>query len=127
MPPGGVGDAGLVEIEALDDGRAAGGDQQVRSFQAFAVLEDHRHACRAALDPRDLDVAAQIDAFALQARHDDGGELGIVLGEEVGDLQHRDPRAQPAMGLGQLQADRPAADHDQMARAGCGWRRSSRW
>ncbi len=70
------------------------------------------------VDARDLGVAAQIDAFALQARDDDGGKLGIVLGEEVGDLQHGDPRAQPAMGLRHLQADRPAADHDQMAGQG---------
>ena len=58
---------------------------------------------------------AQVDAFRPQARHDDGGEFGVVLGEEVGGLQHGDPRAQPPVRLRHFQADRPAADHDQMA------------
>ena len=76
---------------------------------------------------RDLRWLAQHHAFVLEAADDDRGELGIVLGEEVGRLQHGDARAESAMRLRHLQADRPAADHDQMARAACDWRTPFRW
>ncbi len=41
-------------------------------------------------------------------------QLGIVARQQRADIEHGDPRAEPAMRLRHLDADRPAADHDQM-------------
>ena len=51
------GDAGLVEIEALEVGAAAGGHQQMRALDAplaRSVLEHDGDAPRRAFDPADL-------------------------------------------------------------------------
>ncbi len=45
-----------------------------------------------------------------------GDELGIVARQHRPDVENRDPRAQPAMGLRHFDPDRPAADDDQMVR-----------
>ena len=65
--------------------------------------------------------------FAGQALGERGRQLGIVARQERAGIDHRDRGAEPAMRLRQLDADRPAADHDQMLRQARGWRRSSRW
>ena len=63
-------------------------------------------------------MVAQLHAFISQALHDDGGELGIVLGEEVEASSTVTRDAQPPVRLRHLEADRPAADHDEMRRQG---------
>ncbi len=76
-----VGDAGLVEIEAVDRRRAARRDQQVRAFDAVAAFEHGRDPAGRTLDRAIRASSQQVDAFAAQARDDDGGQFGIVLGE----------------------------------------------
>ena len=46
---------------------------------------------------------------------DDADDVVVELAEDpVGDLDDRDPAAQPGVGGAQLDADVPAADHDEV-------------
>ncbi len=69
-----------------------------------------------ALDAGDLDARADRDPFTGQMAGETGDELGIVARKHRPDVEHRDPRAQPAMRLRHLDPDRTAADDDQMVR-----------
>lgn len=80
-----------------------------------------------ALDAFDRGAFAKLDAVGEQAGTDDGHQLRIVLGEDRRRLDHRHLGPEVAEGLGQLDADRPAADHQQMARQRSGDRIPTRW
>ena len=54
------------------------------------------------------------DAVALEALDEQARQLGIVLRHHPSDLEHSDARPQQTMGLRHLEADRPAADDDEM-------------
>ena len=75
---------------------------------------DRRQPVAAPLDPADLHALAQVDPVRDQrAAHDvDGG--GIVPGQDRAPLQDRHRRAEPAVRLGELAPDRPAADDDEV-------------
>ena len=69
---------------------------------------------RAAADALDQRALADLDALGAQALQHHLRQLRIVLAERLQRLEHGDAAAEPQMGLGQLQADRAAADDDQM-------------
>jgi hypothetical protein len=83
------------------------------------TLDQHRDAVAGRLDLRDLDPLAHRDALGQELAADHLGQLGIVLGQNRAEIEQGHRRAQPPVRLGQLAADRPGAEHDQM-----GWRRA---
>ena len=82
----------------------------------FAVLGemhgDALHRALDALDPRARDAART--CVSVRRSISDGGCLRVLLAEEGGRLEDGDMRAEHAVGLRQLDADRAAADHDEM-------------
>ena len=114
-----VAHAGGGEIEAVDRRLAPGGDQQMAAFDRFFARragERHRHAAAGIGDARHLHAGADDDAFALELRHHDGGAFRIVIGKRRRRFQHGHLAAEAAEALRHLQADRPGADDDEMAR-----------
>ncbi len=89
----------------------------MRPRNPLAVGEPDNNGVSVALDAGDLDARADRDPFIGQMAGQTGDELGIVARQDWPDVEHRDPRAQPAMGLCHLDPDRTAADDDQMIRA----------
>ena len=63
---------------------------------------------------RILTPAFDGDAVGDEALDQQLGQLRIVLGQHARGLEHGDARAEPAMRLRHLEADRAAADDDQM-------------
>ncbi len=77
------------------------------------VLRDDGHA---GLDLDHPMLFEDLDAFAPQGLADQSGGFLVVFGQDREHLDHRDPAAEPAMGLRHLKADRAAANDDQMVR-----------
>ena len=99
-------------------GAPAGRDQQMRcprSSPRPARLDHDLRPCRRRAPTRATLTPARITtpSRASCVEHDRGA-FRIVLGERRRGLQHRHLRAEPAMRLRQLEADRPAADDDEM-------------
>ena len=106
--------AGGCEIKRLDIRAPPGGEQQVRAGNPLAIGEMHANYRAVAPDPDDLDTRTTDNTFTRQPLGEDAAELGIITGKQRADIEHRDLRAQPTMGLRHLDADRSAADHDQV-------------
>ena len=114
--PGRSADPGALEVEGLDIGLAAHRHQQMRAFEPGlgAPGGAHRDARRRPLDAHDLGALMDRHPLVAQPGGDHAGELGIVPSQHLEHLDDRDPGAQPAEGLGKLDPDRAAADHDQV-------------
>ena len=81
----------------------------------LALLADmHGDALHGALDPLHARAGMKHDAWLRQALDDDAARLRILVGEEGGGIDDGDMGAEHAVGLGDLHADRAAAEHDQM-------------
>ena len=114
---GAAPDAGLVEVERLDIGNALVGDADVRDVEPrfLAVRgDDAADALAARLDRRDRGRGTDVDALLAQAVEDDPGELGIEAGEGLAGIDDRHLRAEPAIGLGDLEPDGIGADNEQV-------------
>ena len=115
-----VGDVGLFEVEPGDVRRPPGRHQQMRAVdlgRPVRARDVHAHAGLAAFfHALDLGLLEDGDAFGAKPGDDDRGQFGVVLAEGGKRLDDRDLRAQPAVRLRQFDADRPAADDDQMVR-----------
>src|SRR6266851_6842672 len=108
-------DPGLVEVEAGQIGAAAGRHQDMRAFDpplAGAVLEHDGDTAAGALDAADLDARRAGDAIGDEMLDQQLRQFRIVLGENARRLEHGDARAQEAMRLCHLEADRAATDDD---------------
>ena len=111
-------DADRLQADAVDARAPAGRDEQAVAAQLAPVveLEDVVVAARAARAGRvhaehELDaVAAQDLAERLAQRR------GLAREHVLAALDQRDLAAEAAHGLRQLDADRPAAEHEQAAR-----------
>ena len=115
---GAMSDPGGRQPQVLDHRAAPGGEQQRRAldpFRSTAAFDRHRDALSGRLDPGDPGALADVEPVGAQTVAQDVDQLGIVLGHNLGLLEHRDPRAQAAERLAQLAADRAAADDDQVA------------
>ena len=88
----------------------------MRSLDPLAVGELNDNGISVALDAGNLDIWADRNPFTRQMGGQTSDQFGIVTWEHRPDVEHRDPRAQPAMGLRHFDPDRTAADHDQMVR-----------
>src|SRR3546814_13181851 len=64
--------------------------------------------------PADGDALVDLDTVRGKLAAGEGDNLRIIAAEHPVHLQQRDTRAEPALGLCQLGADRPAADDDEM-------------
>ena len=142
VQPGVAVDAhGVVDVEVLtglqadrvqpDLGRggpAADGDEQLIPRELTAVLERERHLSPAA-GPGDRagpDVGEQRHAVRAQAGADLLPGERLLAGEHARPgLDQRDRRAQRRVGLGELDADDAAAEHEQPRRHGARGRRLS--
>src|SRR5207249_11577392 len=91
-------------------------DPKLRSREPLAVCELNDKGISVALDAGNLDRWGDRNPFTRQMGGQTSDEFGIVTREHRADVEHRDPRAQPAMGLRHFDPDRTAADHDQMVR-----------
>src|SRR5262249_13003800 len=93
---------------------------EVAAFHDVLLAADadvHPYAAEAALDALDLGAFADADPFLGELLDDEPGELWILVAERLLRLQHDDARAEPAVGLRQLQPHRAAAEHDQAMQA----------
>jgi hypothetical protein len=88
---------------------------------------DHGDPVAAGLDAADLDALAQVDPVGQQRAAHHLDRVGVVLGQDRVALEQGDGGAEPAVGLGELAADRPAAHDDQPVGAARRGRRPSRW
>ena len=107
MPCSVIGDAGAVEAERLDVRLAAGGDEEMRAFEhgGLAVLgEMHGDALHRALDALHPRIGMQHDLRVGEALEQDGGRLGVLVGEKVADVEHADMGAEHAVRLRRAQA-----------------------
>jgi hypothetical protein len=68
------------------------------------------------VDARDCDVAAQRDPLPRKRIEHDGSAFGVFARERLRRVEHRDRATEAAKGLGELEADRPGADDDEVLR-----------
>ena len=111
-----MGDAGLVEVEALQRRLPPHRHQQVRSGDpdlAAGMLQGDR---RSRLDPDRLVPGQQLDAVRLELVDDDLGCGRVFAAQHLGGFDDHHLRAQPAERLAQLNPDWAAAQHDQAFR-----------
>jgi hypothetical protein len=82
----------------------------------LTVLGAHNHLDPAvrARDTRDRGARVQPHALARERIEHHGGAFGVLAGERLARLDHRDRAAEPAEGLGQLEPDRPRADDNEV-------------
>src|SRR5690348_1498121 len=88
----------------------------MRPRDPLAAREPGDDAISVALDTGNLDSGTDRDSFAGQMFAEAGDEFGIVARQHRPDIEHGDARAQPAMRLRHFDADRTAANDDQMVR-----------
>jgi hypothetical protein len=108
----GVLDAGALEAEPVDVDPPACRDEHTRARHldlAAVDLRRDRDAVFPARRPHHLGALAQHDPLVEEARPHDRDRIGVVLRKNAPVLQDGDRRAEPAIGLGQLDADGPAA------------------
>nr|WP_232241287.1 hypothetical protein [Kutzneria sp. 744] len=106
-------DGGGVEPEAGGDGAAAGGRENGGGLDGVGrpVLCVHNLVVGDLDDPSAGD---DLDAVAGQDFRDDGGDVGVLAGQQlVGRLDHRDVGAEVPVDGGELQAEVAAADDHQ--------------
>jgi hypothetical protein len=63
----------------------------------------------------DLGAFDDLDALGAELPQHQRGGLGVVLAQRLGAFEHRDLRAEAAMGLRHFHADGTAADDDQVS------------
>ena len=117
MPLSLIGDPGALEAERFYVRLAPGGDEQVATLEdaSLAVFgEVHGDALRRALDALHPRVGVEHHLRLGQPLEEYGGGLGVFAGEKAFDIEHADMGAEHAMGLGEFEADRTAAQNDQM-------------
>ncbi len=115
-----MGDAGAVETELFQVGLAARGDEEMRALDddTLAVfVEMHGDALHGRLDAFHPCVGIEHDLGILEPLEQHLGGLRILMGEEAGGVENGDVGAEHAMGLAELEADRAAAQDDQMLNA----------
>src|SRR5208282_4675477 len=110
----GRSNSGRREIERLDRRAPSRGDQQMRARDLLAARKANADDLSVALDAGDLDPRVRRDPFAAKPLGESRGELDVVARKKRADIEHGDPRTEPAMGLRHLDPDRSAADDDQM-------------
>src|SRR5438046_4806609 len=86
----------------------------MRADDLLAIRRHDRDTGTAALDALHADRWLQRDAFLGEPGNEKTGELLILVRQERPGIDDRDGGAEPVIGLGQLDPDRPAADDDQM-------------
>ncbi len=86
----------------------------MRSDDAFAIRQGDCDARSGDPDRRDPDRRLQHDPFLGQARGEKCHQFGIVARQHRAGVNHCDRGTEPAMRLRQFDADRPAANHDQV-------------
>ena len=118
-------DTRLLEVEAVDVGRASGRDQQMAAVDLVGAglgLDQHPDAGLAApFDRRSLRAFADDDAFGAQLADDDRGHLGIFAGEHGPGFEQRDLGTEAPERLRQFQSRRAAAEDDEMPRPRPSW------
>ena len=87
----------------------------MRADDLLAIRRHDRDTGTAALDALDADRWLQRDAFLGELGNEKTGELLILVRQERPGIDGRYGGAEPVIGLGQLDPDRPAADNDQMS------------
>ena len=95
-------------------GRRPAATSRCEPLTLVAIAEPDRDARRIACDRSDRDPRAQCYPLAGEPFGEQSRELGVVARQQRAEIEHGDLRAEPAMRLRHLDADRPAADHDQM-------------
>jgi hypothetical protein len=109
-----VSDTGGFEAEALDVWRAAGGDENRVGRQRVILVHDGHDELFAGfrrLATHEPGIQEHANTLALELLEQDGGRLGLILGDQpAGALHDRDFAPQTLKGLRQFAADRPAAD-----------------
>ena len=118
--PGAVIDPGRIEAQVLDVGHAAGaGEDLVDRHRAPVVVGDQVDLLLAGLDPHpdDPGVEPDLEAVAGERIRQDLRRIALLSGQEQRELLgDRGRDAEPAERLGELAAQRPAADHEQPSR-----------
>ena len=113
-------DAGAVEIEALDPGLAAGGDQQMRSgdLKLPSRLPRRSALCRFRSARPTVILVCWWTATPSSVKTSSSAPAssGSSLRQSLRRLDDRHRGAEPPVGLRQLDADRTGADHQEMLR-----------
>ena len=94
-----------VEAEAVDRGRAAGGDEQVRALDrpdARAVGDANENAAGGAVDGRDGLRLGDLDAFGAQRPDRVASEFGVFLGQRAAGIEDGYAGAETAVRLRQF-------------------------
>ncbi len=81
---------------------------------SLGVGNGEAHAAAAPADRDDIDADAHADAFGAQAVDDDGGKLGIDLGQGGAAIEHGGVDAEPVEGLGEFEPLAAGAEDDQV-------------
>ena len=112
------GDSGAFQPQIVDPGPAAGGHQDMRArdgvFGAVGIANRHHHALVRSRDAGDDGALAYLDAVVRQPVAHDAHQIGVVSRHDRDLLDHAHPCPELAERLRHLDADRTAADDDEM-------------
>ena len=112
-------DADGLQADPVDARAPAGGDEQAVAAQLAAVVELEDVVLAVAPRGGRVHAEGELDAVAAQDLAERLAERRGLAGEHVlGALDERHLAAEAAHGLRHLDADRPAAEHEQAARDG---------
>ncbi len=105
-------DPGLVQVDPGGGRGAADRDQQMRTTHGLAVGQVH---ARPGADPLHSGTGAHLDAVTLEHSGENPGDLGFLLDQDPRcGPDEGDPAAELREGLRDLDADRLAAQHEQV-------------
>ena len=111
-------DFGLVEVEAVERRRAADGDQQMRAADPPLALRSLDDDGGAGFDADRLVAGQEFNAVDGELLQNDIGRGPVLAIEHLAAVDDHDIRPQPAKRLAKFDADRAAAQHDQLLRQG---------